>query len=278
MDGKQFAFAMDFDRTFDADLRLLSCLQAGKLYEPEVSEVFCRALRPGDTVVDVGANVGWHTLLAASLVGPNGRVVACEPGSDNLAKLQANIDASDFGPRVSVVSRPISDRTDTVEFHLNRDASGGHALWNVALYPGNDKSRASPESIRMASVPLDELMLPHSGGQIRLIKIDVEGAEQRVLQGAAGLIAAQHPPLIIAELHQFGLAQFGDSQESLRNLMARQGYETFALRITGPPLMVPQGTRIECPGVINLLFSTPTVLTECWPVFRFAASGPTPEG
>jgi hypothetical protein len=99
----------------------------------------------------------------------------------------------------------------------------------------------------------------------------VEGAEQRVLQGAAGLLTTQHPPFIVAELHQFGLAQFGQSQETLRHLMACHGYETFVLRAAGPPLLVPLGTRIECPYIVNLLFSTPTALTECWSVFRFAA-------
>jgi predicted methyltransferase len=92
--GKRFAFEMEFDPAFNADARLLDFLQKGKLYEPEVTAVFGRVLRPGDVVIDVGANVGWFTLLAASLVGPGGKVVACEPGPDNLAKLQANIDRS----------------------------------------------------------------------------------------------------------------------------------------------------------------------------------------
>jgi predicted methyltransferase len=92
--GKRFAFEMEFDPAFNADARLLDFLQKGKLYEPEVTAVFGRVSRPGDVVIDVGANVGWFTLLAASLVGPGGKVVVCEPGPDNLAKLQANIDRS----------------------------------------------------------------------------------------------------------------------------------------------------------------------------------------
>jgi FkbM family methyltransferase len=273
--GKRFAFEMEFDPGFEADARLLDFLQKGKLYEPEVTAVFGRVLRQGDTVVDVGANVGWFTLLAASLVGPSGSVVACEPGPDNQARLQANIDASGFTARVQIVLQPISDRAETVEFHLNADGSGGHALWDPGLWAENVKSRASPRSIRVSSASLDELILP--GREIRLIKIDVEGAEQRVLQGAQAIIASQRPPYIVAELHAFALAQFGHSQESLRALMAGYGYETFLIYAANtPPIMVPAGSRIESSAIFSLLFSTPAAIAKCWPVFHVGVSSSKP--
>jgi FkbM family methyltransferase len=265
--GRRFAFEMELDPSFAADANLLYFLQQGKLYEPEVTKVFALVLREGDTVVDVGANVGWFTLLAASLVGPGGKVVACEPGPDNRAKLQANIDASGFTPRVQVVWQPISDRAETVEFHLNADSSGGHALWDPGLWHDNERSRASPRSIHVSSASLDELL--HDGKEIRLIKIDVEGAEQRVLQGAHALMASQRPPFVFAELHPFALARFGHSQESLRALMAGHGYATFLTYAPDkPPMMVPADARIESSVILNLLFSTPAAIAECWPASR----------
>jgi FkbM family methyltransferase len=272
--GKRFAFEMEFDPGFEADARLLDFLQKGKLYEPEVTAVFGRVLRQGDTVIDVGANVGWFTLLAASLVGPDGSVVACEPGPDNKAKLRANINASGFTTRVHLVSQPISDRTETVEFHLNADGSGGHALWDPGLWQDNEKSRKAPQSIRVNSTSLDELLVPSR--EIRLIKIDAEGVEQRVLQGARAIITSHRPPYIVAEVHPFALAQFGHSQESLRQLMTGYGYETFLIAADMPPVMVPAGARIECAMIFNLLFSTPAAIAECWPVFHLGNAHTTP--
>jgi FkbM family methyltransferase len=273
--GKRFAFEMDFDSAFDADMRHIEYLQNGTLFEPEISAVFGRVLRHGDAVIDVGANIGWFTLLAASLVGPSGSVVACEPGPDNQAKLRANINASGFPTRVHLVSQPISDRTETVEFHLNADCSGGHALWDPGLWRDNEKSRKAPQSIRVNGASLDELLVP--GREIRLIKIDAEGAEQRVLQGARAIIASHRPPYIVAEVHPFALAQFGHSQESLRQLMAGYGYETFLIFAADmPPVMVPAGARIECAMIFNVLFSTPAAIAECWPMFHLGSVDTTP--
>jgi FkbM family methyltransferase len=273
--GKRFAFEMELDPSFVADTHLLYFLRKGQLYEPEVTTVFGRVLREGDTVVDVGANVGWFTLLAASLVGPSGKVVACEPGPDNRTKLQANIDASGFTSRVRVVSQPISDRAETVEFHLNADSSGGHALWDPGRWQDNEKSRASPRSIHMSSASLDELLFP--GREIRLIKIDVEGAEQRVLQGAHAIVTSRRPPFIFAELHSFALAKFGHSQESLRKLMAGYGYETYLTYATNAsPILVPADARIESQTILNLMFSTPAAIGECWPEFHAGAGGVNP--
>jgi hypothetical protein len=99
-----------------------------------------------------------------------------------------------------------------------------------------------------------------------LIKIDTEGAEQRVLEGAHHLLAGQKVPFIIAELHEFGLAKLGCSQDSLRSLMEGLGYSTFGLSYNGAlPKLIPPGTRIKYPVLINLLFSTVEKIGEYWP-------------
>jgi hypothetical protein len=102
----------------------------------------------------------------------------------------------------------------------------------------------------------------------KFVKIDVEGAEQRVLQGAHAIITSQRPPFIFAELHPYALAQFGHSQESLRKLMAGYCYETFlTFAANSPPMLVPADARIESSSILNLLFSTPAAIGECWPEF-----------
>ena len=84
-------FAMDLDPAFPADKWILDAVQAGVSYEPDIGWLLMRALRPGDFAIDVGANVGFFTLMMAKLVGPEGKVLAVEPGPDNMKKLGSNL-------------------------------------------------------------------------------------------------------------------------------------------------------------------------------------------
>jgi Methyltransferase FkbM domain len=112
--------------------------------------------------------------------------------------------------------------------------------------------------LRLAGTTLDdawdELGLPAP----RLIKIDTEGAEQRVLEGMRGLLTRQDPQFVIAEYHPFGLERMGSSEESLRGFIEGLGYSTFALNNAGGlPRFVPPATRIQVTAIINMLFSKP---------------------
>jgi|GEM_PF-1358056 len=241
-------------------------LRAGSPYEPEVTALFCRLLRPGDTVIDVGANVGWFTMLAAALVGPQGRVVAFEPGPDNVVKLKRNIIVNGF-ENVAVVAQPAGDQLGPVTFHLNADGNGGHSLWDPAEFPGNEKSRANPRSIEIEATTLDQCVAT-AALQPRLIKLDTEGNEQRVLEGARELLAQSFPPFVIAEMHEFGLAKMGDSQATLRGTMDALGYSTFLVFADGSlPVLIPPATVIRSELILNLLFSTPKDVGQAWPQF-----------
>jgi FkbM family methyltransferase len=189
--GRCFAFEMDFDSAFDADMRHIEYLQKARSSSPRYrhcSAVCYVTATPSSMSEPISAGSrGWRP----SLVAPSGSVAACEPGPDNQAKPRANISASGFATRGHLVPQPISDRTKTVEFHLHADCSGGHALWDPGLWRVNEKSRKAPQLIRVNSASLDELLVPC--GEIRLIKIDAEGAEQRVLQGARSSQATGRP-------------------------------------------------------------------------------------
>jgi len=245
---------------------ILDFYDAGNLYEPDISRLMINVLKKGDVVFDVGANCGYFSVLAASLVGPRGHIVAMEPAPSCLARLKANLQRNTLA-NVSVVEKVVTDRAGEAIFHLNRDNSGGHALWNPGEWPDNNLTRANPASLSVAATTLDAEW--KSGGQAipKLIKIDTEGAEERVLRGARELVSACKVPFVVAELHEFGLQKLGSTQASLRALMENFGYSTFSLYFSGAmPKFVPRGCEIRCPFFINILFSTPERIAEYWPV------------
>jgi FkbM family methyltransferase len=145
-----------------------------------------RWVKPGDTVVDVGANVGWNAIRAARLAGPRGRVVAVEPTPDTLEVLRRNVAASGLG---NVVVEPVAAGRAAGE----RDffVRGGVSAVN-SLYPESRYARVT-DVLRVPVVRLDELV----EGPAAVVKIDVEGAELDVLEGAPRLLASPGMVLIV---------------------------------------------------------------------------------
>jgi FkbM family methyltransferase len=260
-------------REFHLDLNpitdrfILDFIEAGSFYEPDISNALLRMLRPGDTVVDVGANLGFFTILMGVLVGPAGRVFSLEPGDDNLPRLRDNI-ARNRLENVSVIPRPASAQAGSVAFFTNSDGAGGHALWDPGTFPGNVRSREKRVSRTLNATTLDDVL--DGASAPRVMKIDTEGAEHLVLSGARRLLERRAVPFIIAELHPFGLEKMGSSPHQLRQYMAEHGYETFGLYFDGSlPKLIPRGTEIEMPHILNLLFSTPQDVASVWPVEHF---------
>ena len=136
-------------------------------------------------------------------------------------------------------------------------------MWNLGEHPANPKGRERPIEISVPATTLDDELRQCGLAAARPIKIDTEGAEQQVLQGATGHLADRKIPFIVAELHEFGLAKLGNSQQSLRGLMEGLGYSTFGLYYsTSIPKFIPPGSQIRSPFIVNLLFSTPERIAE----------------
>ncbi len=206
---------------------LWQALTHNQLYEAATSRLFCRYLRPGDRVVDVGAHVGYYTLLAAALVGDTGQVLACELSLPNFHRLGYHLQINGFG-HVQPVLGAIGDRCGEVSFFVNADNDGGHALWEVGAHPFNRQSAQAP---RQATAPMRTLdsLLTAEGPPLRLIKIDTEGAEPLVLTGAKNTLARWRPPVVILEVNQFGLEKLGFSQMDVRRPLQELGYTGYVL-------------------------------------------------
>jgi FkbM family methyltransferase len=151
------------------------------VWEPEISDLISKILKPGDVFVDIGANVGYDTLLASSIVGSTGQVVAIEASPTTFAALKKNI-ALNKSTNIRTVNVAVSDRVGTLElFDISARNSG--AATTVAGRGG--KLIASVEAL-----PLAQILTPIEMRGVRLVKIDVEGAEPMILNNIVDNIAA----------------------------------------------------------------------------------------
>jgi FkbM family methyltransferase len=176
---------------------------------PEYHEMrlVAHLLRPGDRFVDIGANVGYFTLLAASLVGPTGSVDAFEPGQPALDRLRENV-AMNALPQVRVRPLALSDAAGEALLTTGRDTEN-------RLATADDAVTAPVRAERLDAV-LDE-------GPYAMAKADVEGAELRVLRGAERLLARATPPVWLLELRE--VANFGSSGEEIAAWLGSRGYD-----------------------------------------------------
>lgn len=171
-----------------ADPQIGLAIARDRQYEPHLTRKVRGLLGPGAVFVDVGANVGWYTLLAAARVGPKGRVHAFEARADNVALLERSLDDNGFA-NVEVHRCAVSDRAGTLAFF----ASG---TWYSNGRIVADEEPGSEQLPRVPAVALDEALA--DAPQIDVIKMDIEGAEAKALAGMRGLLR-RHRPVLLTE-------------------------------------------------------------------------------
>jgi FkbM family methyltransferase len=214
-------------------------------YEDYTTTTIRALLQPGDVVVDVGANAGFFSLLASTMVGPDGEVLAFEPVPLVRERLLANLKLNGIA---NAVVRPVA---------LN-DAAGKITIFssscdNTGLSSFRRLDAAATE-IEIEAVRWDKEVSPEKN--VRLIKIDVEGAECRVLRGMGDYLdrAGLHRPDLVIEVSSSYLMELGDSAQDLCQQLTRRGYRMFAIRWDG---LVPlDGWNRNLPNQFNALFTT----------------------
>ncbi|HUE96342.1 MAG TPA: FkbM family methyltransferase [Longimicrobiaceae bacterium] len=236
---------------------MLDGFEQNQMYEPETSTFFAGALRPGDTFIDIGTHVGYFSLLAAALVGPSGRVISFEPEAENYRRLKLHVAMNRFG-HVEAVNAAVGDSPGSAQLFVNQDNDGGHALWDVGAHPFNVRSRNQQTTAEVEVTSLDHYLRDRDLGSLKLIKIDTEGSEHRILQGARETLTRFRVPFVVAEINEFALQQMGTSGMELRAWMEELGYETFVF-LPGETNLVRLrlDQTVQSNHVYNLLFRHP---------------------
>lgn len=158
------------------------------VWEPDLSEFIRSRLAPGDTYVDVGANVGAFVMLAADRVGTTGEVVAIEASASIAARLSATLSANvanhPAAKQVTIIVAAASDRRGTLQL----TEGPAHNLGRTTTLEGATPGMVGRPAGSVASAPLGELIGERTVASVRLLKIDVEGAEPAVMRGVVALL------------------------------------------------------------------------------------------
>lgn len=193
------------------------------VFEPGIARIFRDALRPGDIAIDVGANVGVHTLLAATLVGPQGRVHAIEASPHIHRQLRANL-AANGASQVVTYNLAATDAPCSVPVFLHDSSNIGRTTIMADIAAEN---RAAAEA-EVEGRPLQDIVPQADLAAAKLIKIDVEGAEWLVVQGMRAMLGRLHPDVrILVEVTPQAIAQSGGTLRALVEIFAEAGFEAF---------------------------------------------------
>jgi len=223
------------------------CICTTGIYDLAVSEAIARLARPGETVIDAGANVGYMTLLARVVVGTQGRVIAFEPhpelyrvALDNVASSERRFAAAP----VEMHNLALAERTGTAELAVPEEFDRNDGIARLYWRNSGD-SRAIPVGV----ATIDSIV---GAEPVDLLKLDVEGHELSVLQGARNALASRRIRHIVFENHE------GHDSATVRHLAA-SGYAIFALgwSLRGLKLAPIDGgalaTRYEAPSCLATL-------------------------
>jgi len=209
-----FAIHADCDRFISTDIA------RDGVWEPFETKIFSSLCRPGDTVLDLGANIGWYSVLAAKILGGTGRVLAFEPDAANARLLEINAAVSDQHGTIQIFRTAVGDRDAEALFYKSDFNRGDHRLFS-----DGSSREAHP-------VPVTRLDSFFSGGQHKLpdvVKSDTQGSEAKILKGAAGLFAKGWRPIMILEFWPFGLTHSADDPMALWRTAIELGYSVFEI-------------------------------------------------
>ncbi len=184
-------------------------------FEPATVNVLKRLVKSGDTALDIGANVGYISLVLAKCVGNSGKVFSFEPDSKNFALLKRNLELN-ADCNITPISMAVSDSHQPIRlYHAKFDFnSGAHSML--------PSEKHSNEFVEIEATTIDDIVKSHEIKKVDVIKIDIEGAEMSAFNGMSETLR-QNRPFIVCELCEEHQARAGYTTQAVKKWMA----ETF---------------------------------------------------
>jgi FkbM family methyltransferase len=234
----------------------------GGYWELFVDDLLSALTKPGDTAIDVGANMGYYTVKMGDRVGPRGRVYSFEPNPETFAFLQDNVYINAMQSVVELHNVALGGESGEGWLTFDRHYPGGAAVSKEKIGEGDE--------IRVPVVRLDDVIGPQA--TIAVVKIDVEGFEPMVLQGMAGVLSRSPDAAVVVELSYPHWARFGDPAALLK--AAADGRDIYMIHRNGRIELLPQGgeTATLDPGFLSYVLLLPRTETRRRQVARFLGS------
>jgi len=191
------------------------------IWEKETTEYIQKILRNGDVCLDIGANIGYFTLLFANYVGNTGKVFSFEPEPSNFKILKKNVSINDHN-NVIIENLAVTEKLGTVDLYLSENADGQHRI-----YPSK---AVSNNFVTVKAINLDKYFQDsYNLKKISLAKIDVEGSEFGVLKGMKNILEKNNIELIL-EFSPNQLREFGTDPLDLLDFLEHVGFKFFSFK------------------------------------------------
>jgi len=191
-------------------------LSINGVYEPLETKVVNNEVKKGNVVLDLGANIGYYTLIFAKLVGEEGRVYAFEPDPDNFTLLKKNVEVNGYR-NVVLVQRAIANKTSKMNLYLSADNKGDHRI-----YDPNERRKV----IEIEAIKLDDYFRKYNGCP-DFIKMDIQGAERLAIDGMSGLLHKTRRLKLTTEFCPLMLESSGTRPEDYLKCLVSYGFEFY---------------------------------------------------
>ncbi|MFA5793503.1 MAG: FkbM family methyltransferase [Candidatus Brocadiia bacterium] len=189
-------------------------LSMNGVYEPLETSIVKQYVKKGDIVLDIGANIGYYTLLFARLVGDEGKVYAFEPEPDNFELLKKNVEINKY-ENVVLIQKAVSDVGGKIRLYLSGDNKGDNRIFD------SDDNRPY---IDVDMVSLSDYFSDYKG-KVDFVKMDIQGAEGRVVKGMINLLNNNRQIKIISEFWPEGLDRAGTKPEEYLMTLESFGFK-----------------------------------------------------
>jgi len=193
-------------------------LSINEIYEEYETEVIKNIIKKGDVVLDLGANIGYYTLIFAKLVGDKGKVFAFEPEPNNFNLLKKNVELNGY-KNVVLIPKAISSKTGKNKLYISDENTGSHTIIET------EKNR---KYIEIDSVCLDDYFVGFDR-KINFIKMDVEGYEGEAIRGMTSILQKNEQIGILMEFAPYLIEEFGMKPEEYISLFNDPNWKTYVL-------------------------------------------------
>lgn len=187
-------------------------------YEVLETSLVKKVVKPGNIVVDIGAHIGYYTLIFAKLVGPTGKVFAFEPDPENFSLLKKNIEMNGY-KNVILVQKAVADKNSKIKLYLSEKNKGDHRIYD---------SFDNREVVEVEAIKLDDYLKDYLD-KINFIKMDIEGAEGGAILGMKNLLAQNKNIKLISEFWPIGLKRFGITAAEYLKILLAEGFTLYQI-------------------------------------------------
>jgi len=213
-----------------------------KVYEPIQTQIVKKYVKEGDVVLDIGANIGYYTLLFAQLVGPKGRVFSFEPDPVNFDLLRKSVEINDY-QNVTLIQKAVTNKNGKLRLYIGKGNRAINRIYDAGMSDTED-------SIEIETTFLDDYFRDQNNIKIDFAKIDVEGAESVVIQGMSSILKRSKNLKIMTELDPFLMKKSGCDAANYMQILLEHGFKIYdILKEEGEfiPITSPESFRTVIP-------------------------------